>query len=319
MSWQDDVERDLALIFDNLAGPGWLYGFERHFWLDLWRVPVFEAVEECGIEVRHYGPIRVFVLAAEPRTTLFNLMLGVTTFGAVKDGHLEEALDWTESLGVDCRIPVRPDFGEPEAVEDHLIQRGYRHTANLAMHVRGGGPPDFREPPGIRVDEITEAIEGFSDFFAAGYDMDWIGEGYLFGLPGRLDWRSYIAVNEDRESIAAASMMLHHEVAQLGFASTFESDRRQGAHLALLHRRIVDALAAGSRKFFAVTEEPLDYPDSVSAGARNLFRVGFALGSMRGLWRPHEDLVAAEKDDEDEDELGEDDGLDDAHDFGLEH
>jgi hypothetical protein len=316
VNWEDEVERDVALIFDNIAGPGWLYGFERHFWLDLWRVPVFEAVEECGIEVRQYGPIRGFVLAAEPRTTLLNLMLGVTAPGAVKEGHLGRALDWTESLGIDCRVPVRLDFGEVEPARDHLDVRGYRRTAKLVMHVRGGYPPEVVEPAGIGVDEITEQVEGFGDFFGAGYDMGWIGEGYLFGLPGRPDWRSYIAANEEG-GVAAATMMMHHEVAQLGFAATLASNRGQGAHLALLHRRIADALAAGSRELFAVTEESLDYPSEVSAGARNLVRVGFGPVSIREVWRPPEGLVTVEGDDENEDDPEDDSDLLDDHDFEL--
>jgi len=319
MNWQDGVERDLSLLFDNLAGPGRLYGLERHFWLDLWRVPVFEAVEENGIEVRHYGPIRAFAIATEPRTPLFNLVLGATAPGAVEAGHLAEALDWTESLGVDCRIPIRPDFGEPAAAEDHLNQRGYRRAASLAMFVRGGEPPDFPEPPGIEVDEIADEQEGFSNLFGAGYGMDfrWVGHSFFIGLPGRRDWRSYVAVDAAKnEGIGAATMMLHHEGAQLGFAATYESARGKGGHMALLRRRILDGLAAGEREFFAITEESLDFPDSMSTAARNLVRAGFGLAAVRTVWRPPEDLLAEDEEDEDEDDL-DDDGLND-HDFDLE-
>jgi hypothetical protein len=318
MSWQEEFEREMALLADNLVGPGKLYMLERHFWLDLWRVPIFEAVDEEGIEVRHYGPIRAFVIADEPRVPLFNLMLGATAPGVVKQGHLAAALDWTESLGVNCRIPVRPDFGEPDAVEDHLNQRGYRRSATLAMFVRGGEPPDFPEPPGIEVDEITEEIEGFNDFFAEG-DPFWAGNGFYYGLPVHRYWRCYIAVDaKNEEGIGAATMRLHYEaVAQLGFAATYESARGKGAHMALLRRRIVDALAAGRRELFAVTEEPLDYPASQSAAAANLIRAGFRLASLRTVWRPPEELLAQD-DDEDEDELDEDEGPDEDHDFELE-
>ena len=314
MAWREDEFHNLDLLWDNLIGPGALFSLERHFWLDLWRVPVFEAVEEDGIEARQYGPVRAFVIADEPRTPLFNLVLGAARPGAVEGGHLAEALDWTESLGVDCRIPVRPDFGEPGAVEDHLNQRGYRRTAVQAMFVRGAAPPDFPEPPGIEVDEITEELEGFTDFFAEGEPF-WTGNSFLIGLPGRRDWRSYIAVDaKNEEGIGAATMMLHYEVAQLGFAATYESKRGMGAHLALLRRRIVDALAAGSRQMFAVVEESLDFPDSMSAAARNLVRAGFGLGSVRPVWRPPEELLAADEDAEDEDE----DERDDDHDFEFE-
>jgi hypothetical protein len=261
-----------------------------------------------------------FAIAKEPRTPLFNILLGATAPGAVAAGHLGEALDWTESLGADCRIPIRPEFGEPGAVEDHLNRRGYRHTAYLAMFVRGSEPPDFPEPPGIEVDEMAEEAEGFSEFLGSGYQMGWGGRGFLAGLPGRRDWRSYVAVDAARDQgIGAATMMLHHQVAQPGFASIYESDRGKGGHLALLRRQIIDALAAGAHEFFAVTEESLDFPDSMSPAARNLVKAGFALVAARSVWRPPAHLVANEDRHEDEDEVDNDDGLDDDHDFELEH
>jgi hypothetical protein len=44
VSRRDDFELHLAVIADNLTGPGGFYELERHFWIDLWRVPVFEAI-----------------------------------------------------------------------------------------------------------------------------------------------------------------------------------------------------------------------------------------------------------------------------------
>ena len=315
------MQREVSLLADNLTLPGAYYGLERQFWLELWRVPCLDAVEEGGIEARHYGPLRVFVIAGWPRTPLFNLVLGAAQPGAVEDGHLAAALDWTESLGVDCRIPVRPDFGEPEAAEDHLNRRGYRRTAIEAMFVRGSAPPDFPQPAGIEVDELTEEVEGFGEMLAPSYGMGLFEHGFFVGLPGRRDWRSYIALDEEECAIGAATMMLHYQVAQLGFAATHEASRGKGAHMALLRRRILDALAAGSRSLFAITEEGLDFPESESVGARNLIRAGFGLAATRTVWRPPEHLLADDEDDRREDEDGEpddDDGFDDDHDFELE-
>src|SRR5262245_49349459 len=155
-------------MFDNLLGPGMLYRFERHFWLELWRAPVVEALEEDGVENRRYGPIHVFVVAGAPRTPLLNLVLGASEPGAVAEGHLAQALDWVESYGIDGRIPVRPEFEESGAAEDHLNQRGYRRTASLVTFLRDASPPSFPEPPAIEVDEWTEETEGFSDYFTEG-------------------------------------------------------------------------------------------------------------------------------------------------------
>lgn len=319
VDWQDDIRREWSLIADNLFGPGLLYKLERHFWLDLWRTPVLEAIEECGIETRQYGPVLAFAVASAPRTPMLNIVLGAAEPGAVDGGHLADALDWTESLGVDCRIPVRPEFEESGAAEDHLNQRGYRRASSLARFVRGVAAPDFPEPPGIEVDKLPKEIEGFGDIIVEGLDLDWKADSFFCGLPGRRAWRCYTAFEESEEGAGAAAMMMHYDgMVQLGFAATEARVRGRGIHLALLRRRIVDAIAAGSRLLFADTEEAVDYPAGPpSAAARNLARAGFRLESVRPVWRPPAEMLAEDE----EDEAGEE-GLDEGefdgdHDFEL--
>jgi hypothetical protein len=206
-----------------------LYKLERYFWLDLWRTPVLEAIEECGIETRQYGPVLAFAIAAAPRTPMLNIVLGAAEPGAVDGGHLADALDWTESLGVDCRIPVRPEFEESGAAEDHLNQRGYRRASSLARFIRGAEAPDFPEPPGIEVDKLPEEIEGFGHIIVDGFGLDWQASSFFIGLPGRRDWRCYTAFGESEEGAGAAAMMMHYEgMVQLGFAATEEHVRGKG-------------------------------------------------------------------------------------------
>jgi hypothetical protein len=182
--WQGDPE--LSLLFDSMAGPGMFYALERLFWLELWRVPILEAVDEQGIEARHYGPIRAFAFPYEPRLSLFNILLGADRAGAVERGHLAAVLDWTESLGLDLRVPVRSEgeFGEPDAAEDHLNRRGYRRTGSLAMFARPAAPPGFDAPPGIEVEELVDEsmIETFDHLLAPAYGLEWSGHGFFVGL-----------------------------------------------------------------------------------------------------------------------------------------
>jgi hypothetical protein len=319
MRGYDGFDNELGLLFDQIVGPGALHALERQFWLDLFRAPCLDAVEERGIEVRHYGPVLSYAIADSPRSLLFNLTLGASRPGAVEGGHLGQALDWVESLGVDSRIPLRLDFGEPESADDLLNRRGYRRPATLAMFVRGGAPPSFPEPQDVRVDPNREEdFETFTHLLSVPNGLDWFGDGFLGGLSELRDWRSYLAVDEKTGWAAgAATMMLHYEVAQLGFAGVHETVRRRGVHLALIRRRIVDALAAGARQLFAVTEEAPDFPDTISAGARNLLRAGFTLSSARPLWRPPEDLIAGDEDGGDELEDQPPDEGDEDHDFEL--
>jgi hypothetical protein len=277
---------NLGSILGGTADPGRLSTLERHFWLELWRVPVVEAVEEMGIEARLYGPVLALAVADLPRTPILNLILGAGDAGAVEEGHLEEALDWIEGFGVDCRIPIGARAPQAGAAEDLLNRRGYRRGGTLARFVRQSGPPGFPPPPGIEVRELTEFSEGFGQFIGEGLELELPGQGFFDGLPGRPRWRSYFAIDARERPVAAATMMIHYEVAQLGFAATCEEDRRRGAHMALLHRRILDATAARSRTLFADTEEPLEDPESPSPAARNLARAGFAQVAERTVWRP---------------------------------
>ncbi|HZK15522.1 MAG TPA: hypothetical protein VFC52_02905, partial [Solirubrobacterales bacterium] len=153
--WRD-VDPELGLLFDDIAGTGAYYALERQFWLALWRVPYLGAVEEDGVEARHYGPVLAFAFRHEPRTALFNVLLGADRHDAVGAGHMAEALEWTESLGLDLRIPVRGEgeFDEAGESEDFLNRCGYRRTGALATFARGAGKAGFEPPPGIEVEEL---------------------------------------------------------------------------------------------------------------------------------------------------------------------
>jgi hypothetical protein len=323
VDWEE-IDPELGLLFDDMAGHGKLYALERLLWIELWRVPVLEAVDESGIEARHYGPIRVFASRSDPRMTMFNAMLGADRPGAVTEGHLAAALDWTESIGLDCRVPVRggAEFGEPGAAEDHLNRRGYRRTGALATFVRGLAPSPF-QPSAIEVERLVDETkaETFNHFLATGYGVEPAGHDFFIGLLRRHEWRCYMASDEEGPMASAATMM-HYEIPQLVFAATAEDARCRGAHAALLHRAIEDIRASGDGKplsgpegIFAITEEALKCPDSFSPGARNLIRAGFRLVDIRTVWQPPAELVAPE--DDDEEERDEDPDEDDDHSFEL--
>jgi hypothetical protein len=319
-SW--DVDPRLSQLFDNISGAGVYYMLERHFWIEMWRAPIAEAVDDHAIELRHYGPVLAFAYPREPQISLFNLLLGADRPGAVVQGQLKDALDWTESLGLAVRVPVRGagEFGEPEEAADYLKHRGYSPTATSALFARPTGPPGFAAPAGIEVEAMQgeSKIETFCNLLSPSYGLEWMGEGFIIGLPGRPDWRTYIAADESGP-IAAAAMFMHYDSPQLGFAATVPGCRRRGGHTALLHRQIEDAGAAGASQVFAFTDETLGFPEAISPGARNLIRAGFHPVDSRSVWRPPEELIGPwdDEDDEDEDDdwgRGGDDGPDEPDD-----
>ena len=275
----------LDLPVGGVAPPALLDRVEWSFYLELARVPVLDAVEECGIEARRYGPVLAAVVAALPEEAQFNRVLGATAPDAVTGGHLEEALDWVESVGVEVRVPVTPGGAEAAATEALLERRGYSPGESRVRFVRPAVPPDFPEPPGIAVVEIEECVEGFSDIPGEALGLDLIAQSFLDPLPRREGWRAYLAYDPNGDLIASASMFRHLEVATLAFAGTFEGFRGQGAHLALLRRRIADAGGPLCHTLCAEVElSPEEAHDDPHPAIRNLVRAGFKQMAVRAVW-----------------------------------
>jgi len=139
------------------------------------------------------------------------------------------------------------EFGEPEAAAEHLERRGYGRVAMSATFPRPAGQPGFSAPPGIEVEllEGDSMVETFSNVLAPAYHLDRNGDGFIFGLPGRREWRTYLAADENGP-IAAAAMMMHVGRPQLAFAGSLPGCRRRGGHMALLHRQTRRAERAGA-------------------------------------------------------------------------
>lgn len=311
MAWEGD-SGGFDCGWDQVAGPVLFDALERRFWLDLWRAPVLDAVEEQRIETRWYGPVQATVVAGLPDEPLLNLVLGAADPGAAEEGRLAQALDWAESLGLDFRVPVTLGRSESAAAEDLLNQRGYQRSDGLLRFTRLAESSGISRPPEIDVIEVEEFTEGFSDYPGEGFDLGLTARSFFDCLPERGRWRCYVALDRRGYPVAGASMMLHLGVAQLAFAATNESARAQGCHLALLQRRVRDAIDAGCHILFAEVEEPLDRLDRPSAAVRNLIRAGFERAEVRPVWRP------PPAEDEQDWDWEDDEDLDEDHDFDLE-
>ena len=268
------------------ASTGLLDRVEWSLYLELARAPVLDAVEECGIESRRYGPVLAAIVGALPEEAQFNRVLGATAPDAAAGGYLEQALDWVESVGVDARVPVTPGRADTPAAEALLERRGYSPGASRVRFVRPARPPDFPEPRGIAVVEIEECVEGFSEIPGEALGLDLIAHSFIDCLPGREAWRGYLAYDRDGNLIASASMFRHHQVATLAFAGTFEEFRGQGAHLALLRRRIADAAAPPHCHTLCAEVElsPDEAHDDPHPAIRNLVRAGFKQMAVRAVW-----------------------------------
>ena len=101
-------------------------------------------------------------------------------------------------------------------------------------------------------------------------------------MPGREGWRCYVA-RVDGAAQACAAMLVDGDIAELGIAATLEPARGQGCQLALLHRRIADAVEAGCRLLFVETGERAE--DRPAGSYRNILRAGFEEAYLRPNWQ----------------------------------
>lgn len=270
-----------------VGDPQTLDEMERRFLRDIWDTAVEDAVVEYGIEARRYGPVLAMAVTEVPREPRFNLLLGVAEPPAIANGHLADADEWFRSLGANCYVPVTPDLGESEAAEAWLRSNGYEPRLRRARFIRGIAPPDFPEPAGIEVDELTDPeVEGecFSYLVLTGYGLNLSFGTFYFDLPGKEGWRCYAAIDEEESAVACGAMRIDEGIAHFGLDATRVSARGRGCQPALLRRRIVDAAAAGCHTLFAETEEALDDSAGPSRSARNLERAGFERVSLSTVW-----------------------------------
>ncbi|MCW2988913.1 MAG: hypothetical protein JWM24_1851 [Solirubrobacterales bacterium] len=226
----------------------------QRFRRDMWESVVPDAVRESGVQIETFGPLQTTAFGDLPEIPSLNQIQGAAEPGAVEDGHLAEAVEWMRAREVDYRVPVaesRPGAAEAKA---WLGRHGYERGGGWFKLVRDASPPDLPVNPGIAIYELGEYEEdgeGLSAIVAAGLELPVTAGTLFFSLPQEQDWRCYTAaLSADEGVVATASMMLCDGVAQLGLGTTLEHARGHGCYTALLHRRLLDAAAAGCHTVF---------------------------------------------------------------------
>jgi hypothetical protein len=255
---------------------------ERDFWNDAWRSVPAALAREKGVELREFGPVRASIAREIPRVGMMNLVLGATEPGAIEDGHLASAVEWADSQGVHLYVPVTPGVPETGAAEAWLRANGLSPGRAWMKFIRDAHPPRFAAPD-VEVVELTDPEQApFGMIVATGFELPAWASAFFAELPGLEGWRCY-GVRIDGEIQACAAMHLHGRLAEFGPAATLEPARGRGCQLALLHRRILDAIDAGCSTFWVETGERV--PDKPSTSYRNILRAGFEEGYLRPNWR----------------------------------
>ncbi len=256
---------------------------ERRFWREVWDSTPVDAAREHGVELREFGPLQASIVAELPQVGMMNLALGATEPGAVESGHLAAAVEWMSARGVAPHVPVSPGVAGTGAAETWLAGNGFEPGYAWMKFVRDPHPPRFREPSGVEVVEISAGSEEpFGMIVATGFGAPAWAAAMFAELPGREGWRCYVArVNGVAQ--ACAGMLIDAGVAEFGIAATLEPARGQGCQLALLHRRIADAVDAGCRLLFVETGERVE--GRPAGSYRNILRAGFEEAYLRPNWQ----------------------------------
>lgn len=255
---------------------------ERHFWRDVWESVPAGIAKEKGVEPRDFGPVQACIVTALPGVGMMNLVLGATEPGAIEGGHLEAAAQWAGSRDVNHYVPVSPGLPETEPAERWLKANGFTDGYAWMKFVRDPHPPRFKAPD-VEVVELTDPEqEPFGMIAATGFGLPAWASAFFANLPGRDGWHCYV-IRIDGEAQACAAMHIHAGIAEFGIAATLEPARGRGCQLALLHRRILDAIDAGCHTLFVETGERV--PDRPSASYRNILRAGFEEAYLRPNWQ----------------------------------
>jgi GNAT superfamily N-acetyltransferase len=261
-----------------------LEGIAQRWRRDMWQTVCEDAVIECGIEEKWFGPIQVTVIESLPYSPRLNNMLGAAEPGAVEGGCLDAAIEWADSFDVDYRVAVARGRPEMAAAEALLNRHGFEQGRGLSKYVRGASLPDLPGVRGVRVWDITDnehAGETMIFDAADALGMPAGAASLLFALPTQELWRTFTAELDD-EIVSFASMLICDGVAQVGLDATFEEARGRGCHQALLRERLLVAAAAGCRAIFAEVDEQ---EEGGAAAARNLVRAGFVPAYRSMNWQ----------------------------------
>lgn len=261
---------------------GALEAVARRFRREIWETPPPDAIAECGIAVRSFGPLQATVFVELGDVEEANVILGAAEPGAVGGGHLAAAVEWAQGHEVDYCVAVangRPGSAEAEG---WLSRHRHERSGSWQKFVRDVSPPDLPRMPGIEVLELYEDEgEGMSAIAAGGLGLpEWAGT-LFFGLPGRAGWHCFVALL-DGSLASCGAMMVGDGIAELGIDATLPEARGRGCQLALLRHRIRVAAELGCQAL--LIEVGCSRAEQTTVRA-NLTHAGFGHAYETGIWR----------------------------------
>jgi hypothetical protein len=241
------------------------------------RMQVLESLpgNPVGIAFRPVGGTAVGMMAQHFPNPNFNKIVGLA---GGQEGEIAPLIAWFRDSGVKPRFEILPRTADAELCRE-LVRQGFFASDFHTSLVRDTSPTG-KAARSSDVEQVTtpQVLEEFLDAYCAGWGVP-DSEGFKNNVRPWLDrkgWSLFLA-RESGKAAATAILYIEDKVAYLADASCDPAFRRRGLQLALLERRVNEAIAAGV--------------DFICSGAafqsgshRNMERSGMRVQFVRSIW-----------------------------------
>jgi GNAT superfamily N-acetyltransferase len=231
------------------------------------------APPEMRMQSAVFGAVTALIAPTLP-ITFFNRVIGLGNETPATAADIERVSGLFEAAGIGSYWIHLVPSARPAELAELLQQRGFAPPPrrSWAKFLRGTeAPPSPRTE--LRIREATPAdAAAVANVVCTAFGMPPSIAPWFGALVGRPKW--HVLVAEDRERVVAtASLFVDADMAWLGVGGTLADRRGQGAHKALIAKRIAAAVDFGCRVIATETGEPIQGEPNPSLA--NLRRAGF--------------------------------------------
>jgi hypothetical protein len=228
-----------------------------------------------GVQFRHIAGTAVGMMAKHFPNPNFNKIVGLA---GGQEGEIAPLIAWCREHGVKPRFEILPRTDDAALCRE-LARHGFFASDFHTSLIRDTAPA-ASAARNADVEQVTTApvLEEFLDAYCRGWGVP-DSEGFKNNVRpwlGREGWSLFLA-RDGGKAAATAILYIEDKVAYLADASCDPAFRRRGLQLALLERRISEAIAVGV--------------DFICSGAafqsgshRNMERSGMRVQFVRSIW-----------------------------------
>jgi len=258
--------------------PQTLDALEARAWLDVYKAAPAEYAARAGLDLVE-TPDGIGLALRDVPTGLLNRFRLTADPAPISAASVQRALAW---LGRHANaVQVIDAIAPPGSGAHGLIEAaGLPLAGRLAKFWRGTAPLPPTTDCSLTIREAGPA-EGmdFARVAQVSFGMPDSLLGWFSALPGRPNWRIYVAY-DGAAPAATGAMHVTGDTAWLGWGATVPEFRNRGGQNALLARRLQDGMAAGVRLFTIETGQPAD-GEPPGGSYRNIERAGFVFSHTR--------------------------------------